>query len=38
MTGVDANLVDDIFSEFFAYFGELVNAQLMKVCRIFYLV
>lgn len=38
MTGVDANLVDDIFSEFFAYFRELVNAQLTKVRRVFYLV
>jgi hypothetical protein len=35
MTGVDGNLVDDVFSQFFAYLWQLVDAQFAQILRVF---
>ena len=35
MTRVDGNLVDDVFSQFFAYLWQLVDAQFAQILRVF---
>ena len=35
MTWVYGNLVDDVFSQFFAYLWQLVDAQFAQILRVF---